>query len=89
MFTVSPFLLPPVHDFQYPHSFMGEISVSEFDMFEALSSLDVSKASGPDSICAKILKHCGSSSTTSIYLLPEFISVLSSTGMASFEKINF
>ena len=37
---------------------MGEISVSELDVFEALSSLDVSKASGPDGICAIILKHC-------------------------------
>ena len=58
VFTVSPFLLPPVRDFKYPHSFMGEISVSELDVFEALSSLDVSKASGPDGICAKLLKHC-------------------------------
>ena len=56
--TVSPFLIPPVRDFKYPHSFMGEISVSELDVFEALSSLDVSKASGPDGICAKLLKHC-------------------------------
>ena len=55
---MSPFLLPPVRDFKYPHSFMGEISVSELDVFEALSSLDVSKASGPDGICAKLLKHC-------------------------------
>ena len=67
---------------------MGEISVSELDVFEALSSLDVSKASGPDGICAKqkSLKFkapCDSSlPTTSLYFLPEFISVLSSTGTA-------
>ena len=50
---VFSFLLPPVRDFKYPHSFMGEISVSEL---EALSSPDVSKASGPDGICAKLVQ---------------------------------
>ena len=64
---------------------MGEILLSELDVVEAFSSLDVSKASGPDDICAKLLKHCAiysSLPTTSLYFLPEFISVLSSAGMA-------
>ena len=83
VFTVSPFLLPPVCDFKYPHSFMGEISVSELDVFEALSSLDVSKASGPDGICKTFKALCDSSlPTTSLYFFPELIPVLSSTGMA-------
>ena len=39
-------------------STLSDISLSEMDVFEALSSLDTSKACGSDGISCKILKRC-------------------------------
>ena len=37
---------------------LSDISLSEMDVFEALSSLDTSKACGADEISPKILRSC-------------------------------
>ena len=55
VFTKSSFKLPPV---SAPLMNISEITISELDVYKALSSLDTTKASGCDSISAKLLKHC-------------------------------
>ena len=42
----------------YPLMNISEITISELDVYKALSSLDTTKASGCDGISAKLLKHC-------------------------------
>ena len=58
VFTHSIFSLPSICDLPKPHSILSEISITEEDVFQALTSLDPSKASGCDGIGSKLLKHC-------------------------------
>ena len=60
VFTLSSFSIPPLESLPTPASTLSTIGISEMDVYEALSSLDTSKAGGPDGIGAKILKHCAS-----------------------------
>ena len=57
VFTKSSFQLPPVSD-STPLTNISEIVISELDVYNALSSLDTTKASGCDGISAKLLKYC-------------------------------
>ena len=41
-----------------PQTSISEIQFSELDVYDALSSVDVSKAEGCDEISPKLLKHC-------------------------------
>ena len=58
VFTKSYFELPPVSGLTTPLINISEITISELDVYKALSSLDTTKASGCDGISAKLLKHC-------------------------------
>ena len=58
VFTKSAFQLPPIEDLHTPTPTLSDIGISELDVFEALSTLDTSKAMGIDSIGPKILKRC-------------------------------
>ena len=58
VFTWSSYLIPPVEDLPMLSSTLSDISLFEMDVFEALSSLDTSKACDADGISPKILKHC-------------------------------
>ena len=58
VFTKSSFQLPPISDLPTPLTNFSEIVISELDVYNALSSLDTTKASGCDGISAKLLKHC-------------------------------
>ena len=59
VFTHSSFNLPPPENFPVPNSTISDISISELDVFEALSSLNESKSIGIDGKGPKLLKHCG------------------------------
>ena len=50
VFTHSSFNLPPSENFPVPDSTISDISISELDVFEALSSLNESKSMGIDGI---------------------------------------
>ena len=58
IFTSSSFQLPLLSEMLTPSSNISEIDISELDVYDALESLDPSKASGCDGISAKILKNC-------------------------------
>ena len=58
VFTSSPFVLPPLSSLPTPNSTLNNIDITIEDVYEALCSLDLSKASGPDGIGQKILKFC-------------------------------
>ena len=58
IFTISDFCLPSVNDLPRPQPTLGEISITQSDVFRALISLDPSKAMGCDGISPKVLKHC-------------------------------
>ena len=58
VFSSSSFRLPPLSEMLTPLSVISEIVISELDVYNALKSLDPSKASGCDGISAKILKKC-------------------------------
>ena len=58
IFTRSSFQLPSLSELSTPQLYVGEIEISELDLYNALTSLDSSKASGCDGISAKILKKC-------------------------------
>ena len=57
VYTNSSFSLPNVCDLPQPDSVLGDVSISEDDVFDALTSLDPSKAMGCDGIGPKLLKH--------------------------------
>ena len=46
VFTSSPFVLPPMSSLPTPNSTLNNIDITEEDVYEALCSLDLSKASG-------------------------------------------
>ena len=58
VFTKSSFQLPPVHLLPRPQSYIGDITISESDVFCALTSLDPTKAMGTDGISPRLLKVC-------------------------------
>ena len=60
MFTHSSFQIPPLEILSTPVSTLSDIGICEMDVYEALSSLDTTKASGPDGIGPKVLAHCAS-----------------------------
>ena len=60
VFTQSSFQIPPLETLPCPPSTLSDIGISELDVYKALSSLDTTKAGGPDGIGPKVLKHCAS-----------------------------
>ena len=56
VFTSSSYVLPPM-TFPTPNASLNNIDITEEDVFDALYSLDPSKASGPDGISQKIQKN--------------------------------
>ena len=65
-FTHSNFSLPPVESLPTPAQQLHTVSIEVSDVFECLSSLDVTKAPGCDNINLRLLKHCATSLVTSI-----------------------
>ena len=57
-FTRSSFRCPNSHLLPNIHPKLSDISISEEEVYQALTSLDPSKASGCDGIGPKLLKHC-------------------------------
>ena len=57
VFTRSCFQIPPLEELPSPASSLSVIGISELDVFDALSSLDSSKAMGMDGIGPKVLKQ--------------------------------
>ena len=60
VFTQSSFQIPPLETLPCPPSALSDIGISEMDVYKALSSLDTTKAGGPDGIGPKVVKHCAS-----------------------------
>ena len=60
VFTLSSYQIPPMESFPSATSTVSDISISEMDVYKALSSLNTTKAMGPDRIGPKVLKHCAS-----------------------------
>ena len=58
VFTESTFSLPATNTLPVPALNMGDIHVTEEEVYEALSALDPIKSSGIDGIGSKLLKHC-------------------------------
>jgi len=58
VFTESTFPLPTTNTLPVPALNMGDIHVTEEEVYEALSALDPIKSSGIDGIGSKLLKHC-------------------------------
>ena len=82
MFTTSDFILPPVRDIPKPQSTIGQISVTETEVYQTLISLDPSKAKGCDGISPRLLKLYTTHPAVTPSILFEFISVLCPTGLA-------
>lgn len=58
VFSSTTFTLPPVSDLPTPDNTLNNIEIAEQEVFEALISLDPSKAVGPDGIGPNLLKYC-------------------------------
>ena len=58
IFTKSSFALPQMDTLPLPQSCRSDISISEYDVYDALVSLDPQKSMGIDGIGPKLLKHC-------------------------------
>ena len=56
--SVFAYQLPPLLESASPTSTLSDIGISESDVFEALCSLDTSKAIGIDGIGPNVLHHC-------------------------------
>ena len=56
MFTTSDFILPPIDSLPSPTDQLSSIVIDALDVFEAISSLNPSKAPGIDDINPAILK---------------------------------
>ena len=57
VFTKNSFQLPPVSELKRPQTYMGEVTITEVDVFQALKALDVSKAMGCDNISPRHLPY--------------------------------
>ncbi len=57
-FTSSDFCLPPVWSLPTPTSQLGNIEITEEDVYGILSNLDTTKAMGCDQIHPTVLKLC-------------------------------
>ena len=85
VFTSSPFVIPPMSFLPTPNSTLNNIDITVEDVYEALCSLDLSKASGPDGIGKKnpkILFNCYLW-PTSLPLYPVSCSAHYTIGMAN------
>ena len=58
VFTQSSFNLPPLGSLPIPPSTICDITISESDVYDALTSLNPTKAMGIDGIGPKVLKSC-------------------------------
>ena len=58
VFTKCSFHLPPISDLPTPQSCIGQITITESEVYQNLASLDPHKAMGCDEISPKVLKHC-------------------------------
>ena len=58
VFTTSDFILPPTYSLPSPTDLLSSIVIDVSDVFEAISSLNPSKAPGIDYINPLILKTC-------------------------------
>ena len=58
VFSTTPFVLPPISSLPTPSTTLSDISITESDVFEALQSIDPTKATGPDGIGPHLLKFC-------------------------------
>ena len=56
MFTTSSYRLPPLDEIDTPTSVVTNITLSDSDVYSALTSLDPTKSSGTDGIGPKLLK---------------------------------
>ena len=60
-FSSSTYVLPPVECLPTPTSQLSHIDITPIDVYNALSSIDPTKAVGCDNIHPYILKHCNNS----------------------------
>ena len=58
VFTNSSFLLPQMDMLPLPQSILSDISISEYDVYTALASLDPQQSMGIDGIGPKVFKWC-------------------------------
>ena len=58
VFTHSSYNLPPLEMLPMPPSTISDITISESDVYDAMTSLNPTKAMGIDGIGPKLLKHC-------------------------------
>ena len=58
IFNQTYFEIPSISHIPRPSTFIGEISMAELDVFNALVSLDPTKSMGIDGIGPSLLKHC-------------------------------
>ena len=58
VFTQSSCVLPPITELPAPQFTCSDVVITEEEVFQALSSLDPSKAEGCDKIGPKLLKKC-------------------------------
>ena len=58
VFTHSSYNLPPLEMLPVPPSTISDITISESDVYDAMTSLNPTKAMGIDGIGPKLLKHC-------------------------------
>ena len=57
-FNQTSFEIPSISDLPRPITFIGEISMAELNIFNALMSLHPTKSMGIDGIGPRLLKHC-------------------------------
>ena len=53
--------MPKLEDLPAPQDCLSSISIDSSDVYQALCSLDSTKAMGFDNISARVLKHCATS----------------------------
>ena len=58
VFTHSSYNLPPLEMLSMPPSTISDITISESDVYDAMTSLNPTKAMGIDGIGPRLLKHC-------------------------------
>ena len=69
VFTTNSSPLPPSEDLHLPSTTVNDITITECDVYKALTSLDPTKAMGTDGIGPKLLKHCALAITEPTYHL--------------------